>query len=430
MKKRREISRRGFLAGMAGGAAAVWTSKISLAAGGGPSGKLSIGIIGVSGRAEENLKAVRGEEIVAICDIDDTYLDNVAKEFPSATRYNDFRKLLDQKGIDAVVVSTPDHTHAAATLRALRSGRHVYCEKPLAHTVHEARAVAKAAAQSGKATQLGTQIHAEPNYRRVVELVRSGAIGAVREVHVWVGKTWSGGERPKETPPCPPHIHFDLWLGPAPERPYHPAYLPANWRRWWDFGGGTLADMACHHMDLPQWALDLRHPVSVEAEGPPVHPETTPEWLIVHYEHPARGNQPPVVVTWYDGGKRPPLFGQKKLPQWGDGVLFVGDKGLLLSDYGRHKLLPESDFAGFNHPPKTIPDSPGHHEEWIRAAKTGSPTLCNFDYGGALTEMALLGNVAFRTGKKIRWDAEKLECTGCPDASKFLRSQPRKGWEI
>ncbi|HVR73876.1 MAG TPA: Gfo/Idh/MocA family oxidoreductase [Planctomycetota bacterium] len=395
-----------------------------------PNEKLQIGIIGTSGRAGENIEGVQGEAIVALADVDDRLLAAAAQRFPHAEKQNDFRKLLDGKGIDAVVVSTPDHTHAAATLLALRSGRHVYCEKPLAHSVHEARVVAETAARERRATQMGTQIHAGSNYRRVVELIRSGAIGPVHECHVWVGKTWSGGERPRETPPVPPHLHFDLWLGPAPERPYHPDYLPQNWRRWWDFGGGTLADMGCHYMDLAHWALALRHPVTVEAEGPPVHPETTPAWLIARYEYPARESLPGVKLTWYDGGKRPPQFSAEKLPRWGDGVLFVGEKGMCLSNYDSYRLLPEPEFAGFRPPAPTIPDSPGHYAEWITAAKTGSPTTCNFRDSGALAEAVLLGNVAYRSGKKLEWDAARLQATNCPDASRFIRREYRKGWSL
>jgi predicted dehydrogenase len=393
-----------------------------------PNEKLDIGIIGTSGRALGNIEGVQGENIVAICDIDDQLIGSARERFPHAKTYTDFRKLIEQPGLDAVVISTADHTHAPAAAMALRLGKHVYCEKPLTHSVYEARVVAGLAAKAKVATQMGTQIHASDNYRRVVELVRSGAIGPIRECHVWVGKTWSGGERPKDTPPVPPNLHWDLWLGPAPARPYHPTYQPANWRRWWDFGCGTLGDMACHYMDLPFWALDLRYPTSVESEGPPVHPETTPEWMIVKYEFPARGTQPPVALTWYDAGKRPKQFAEKKLPEWGDGVLFVGEKGMLLADYDRKVLLPEETFRDFKAPEPTIPNSIGHHAEWIAACKDGRPTTCNFDYSGALTEAVLLGNAAYRLGRKIDWDPVKLEARGCPEAERYLRREYRKGW--
>lgn len=417
--------------------AALATAGLSLASGKArgravsPNEKLNIGIIGVANRGAANLEGVRSQNIVALCDVDDNYLGAAARQFPDAKVYTDFRHLLAQKDIDAVVISTTDHTHACATVWALQTGRHVYCEKPLTHTVYEARVVAEAARQAGKATQMGTQIHAGSNYRRVVELVQNGAIGAVEEVHVWCDGAWTGGDaRPTDTPPVPPFLHWDLWLGPAPERPYHPAYVPARWRGWWDFGGGTLADMACHHMDLPFWALHLRHPLTVRAEGPPVNPETAPSWLIVHYEFPARRELPPISLTWYQGGKRPRYFAEGVLPAWGNGTLFVGAKGMLLADYGQHRLLPEEAFADFQRPAPFIPDSIGHYEEWIQACKTGSPTTCHFDYAGALTEAVLLGNVAYRAGQKLEWDPKRLKAANCPEADRFLRREYRKGWTL
>lgn len=393
--------------------------------------KLNLGIIGVANRGGDNFGAVSSQNIVALCDVDDNYLAAGAQKFPQAKTHNDFRKLIEQKGLDAVVISTADHTHAVATVMALKAGLHVYCEKPLTHSVHEARIVSETARQLKRVTQMGTQIHAGNNYRRVVELVKSGAIGEVKEVHVWCDKVWSAtGPRPTETPTAPANLHWDLWLGPAPYRPYHPAYAPGNWRGWWDFGGGTLGDMACHHMDLPHWALDLRHPSTVEAQGPPVKEETTPKWLIVRYTHPARGQRAPVNLTWYQGGRRPPQFAQGILPQWGDGNLFIGSKGMLLADYDRYALLPEKEFVDFKAPTPFIPDSIGHHLEWIEACKTGNPTTCNFDYSGALTETVLLGNVAYRAGCKLEWDAVRLKATNCPQADRYLRREYRKGWQL
>src|SRR5262249_43599067 len=265
-----------FLQASAAGAAGYWSSRLS-AADKKPSAndRLHVGVIGVAGRGEYDWTNVEkaGAAIVAFCDVDEKRTGKIRDRFPAAKFYVDFRKLLEQKGLDAVVIATPDHTHAPATMAALKAGLHVYCEKPLTHSVHEARLVAETAAKQKRVTQMGTQIHAEDNYRRVVELVQSGAIGTVREVHVWCDKELSAGKRPAETPPVPKGLDSDLWLGPAPYRPYHPAYIPFHWRRWWDFGGGTLADMACHHMDLPFWALKLRHPTKVTAEGPPPDPE-------------------------------------------------------------------------------------------------------------------------------------------------------------
>jgi predicted dehydrogenase len=396
-----------------------------------PNEKLNIGMIGVANRAGDDLKEVAGENIVALCDIDDNYLTAVKQKFPGAKTYNDFRRLLDQQDIDAVVVGTPDHTHAVAAVAALRSGRHVYCEKPLARTISEARIITETARKLNRVTQIGTQIHAGSNYRRVVELVQSGAIGAVREVHVWVAATYGGMELPKETVPVPANIHYDLWLGPVEYRPYSPEYVPFKWRNWWAFGGGALADFGCHFMDLPHWALGLSHPVTVEpVEGPPVHPESTPPWLIVRYEYPARGEKPPVRLTWYHGGKQPTLLSTEQSAKWKSGVLFVGEKGQLLADYGRHALLPEKDFADFKPPAPFIKDSIGHHKEWIEACKAGGQTTCQFDYSGPLTEAALLGNVAYRVGRKLEWDWKQLKATNCAEAGQYLQHHYRKGWRI
>jgi predicted dehydrogenase len=373
---------------------------------------------------------VAGENIVAVCDVDEHYLAAILQKHPDATSYKDFRKLLEQKNIDAVVISTADHTHAVATLAALHAGKHVYCEKPLTHTVSEARLVANTAAKYKLATQMGTQIHAGNNYRRVVELVQGGVIGPVTECHVWCDKSWSGGDRPTARPPIPSNLHWDLWLGPAPERPYHSDYLPATWRRWWDFGNGTLGDMGCHYLDLAYWALRLGHPLTIQAEGPPVHAETTPAWLIVNYEYDARDKMPPVRVSWYDGGRQPALLTQVKQSDWKSGVLFVGGKGMLLADYDRCKLLPESEYEGFVPPAPSIPDSIGHYNEWIRACKTGAPTTCNFQYAGLLTEGVLLGNVAYRTGQKIEWDGMAMKAKNCRQAMDFIHRKYRKGWAI
>ncbi len=395
-----------------------------------PNEKLHLACIGVANRASANIAGVQHETIVALCDIDERFLGKAAARFPKATRYHDFRKLLDkEQGIDAVVVSTADHTHAPATMRAMKLGKHVYCEKPLTHTVSEARRCAETAKKMKLATQMGTQIHAGDNYRRVVEKIRAGMIGPVHKVHCWVGKGWGGGERPEKADPVPATLHWDLWLGPAPKRAYAQGrYHPEQWRRWWDFGGGTLGDMACHIMDLPFWALDLRHPTTVAAEGPPVHPETCPLGLKVTYQFPARGDQPAVEIIWYDGNLAPKQLEGVDLP--GSGVLFVGSRGMLFSNYSTHRLLPESEFAGAAAPEPTIPNSIGHYQEWITACKTGSPTTCNFDYSGALTETVLLGNVAYRTGQQLQWDPVALRATNCPEADHYLQRPYRPGWEL
>jgi predicted dehydrogenase len=320
---------------------------------------------------------------------------------------------------------------------ALRMGKHVYCEKPLAHSVYETRLVTDTARQQKRTTQLGTQIHAGDNYRRVVELVQSGLIGQVGEVHVWVAVNYGKGlARPSDTPPVPETLNWDLWIGPAPMRPYHPCYHPKAWRSWWDFGCGGLGDFGCHYMDLPFWALKLKYPTTIEAEGPPVHPEQTSPGLTVRYEYPARADLPPAKMTWYDGGNQPvqlpDILAQNKVDPkgWRSGVLFVGDKGMVLANYGTHLLLPKDKFALVERPPKTIPDSVGHHQEWINACLQGTPTTCNFDYSGPLTETVLLGNVAYRTGEKIAWDAQNMKAINCPKAEAFLRCNYREGWSL
>ncbi|MHB1038057.1 MAG: Gfo/Idh/MocA family protein [Pirellulales bacterium] len=428
---RREFLRTSALAGSAALAAGTLRGPV-LAESKSPNEKLNIAVVGVAGRGGDNLQGVSSENIVALCDVDENRLAEAAKRFPKAKTFVDFRKMFEsvEKQIDAAVVSTTDHVHAPASVMAMKMGKHCYCEKPLTHTVFEARVAAEIAKKNKLATQMGTQIHAENNYRRVVELVQSGAVGRIAEVHVWCGSNWSGGDRPKETPEVPKNIHWDLWLGPAPFRPYHPCYLPAHWRRWWDFGNGTLGDMACHYMDLPFWALDLRYPTTIEAEGPPVHPEACPSGLMVRYEFPARGDKPPVKLTWYDGPRRPPILAERKLPAWGAGVVFVGSEGILQADYGNWNLFPEAKFAKFEPPKPTIPTSIGHHQEWILACKTGSPTTCNFDYSGALAEAVLLGNVAYRSSKKLAWDPIGLKATNCPEADQYLRREYRKGWTL
>ncbi|MBI1785357.1 Gfo/Idh/MocA family oxidoreductase [Candidatus Sumerlaeota bacterium] len=427
---RREFLRRAAMAGVGGTLGLAGCESLAPSKRLSPNERLNIGMVGVMHRAAEDLKGVESENIVALCDIDDNYIGAVKQRFPQAKIYNDFRKLLDQNDIDAVVIGTPDHTHLVAAVGAMKLGKHVYCEKPLGHNVYEVRVAAETARRMKVATQMGTQIHAGDNYRRVVEVIKSGAIGKIADVHVWVGKDWSGADRPKETPPVPPNLHWDLWLGPAPERPYHPTYLPQEWRRWWDFGGGTLADMGCHYIDLVFWALDLRHPLTVEAEGPPVNPETAPKSLKVHWTFPARGALPPLNLTWYDGELRPPLLARKNIQAWDAGVLFIGDRGMMLANYDTYRLLPEADFAGYKPPAPSIPPSIGHHKEWIQACKTDLKTLCNFDYAGALTETVLLGNVAYRTGKKLHWDHVKLRATDCPEADHFIRREYRKGWSL
>ena len=402
-----------------------------------PADKVKLGIIGVAGRATSNLNeesnAIASQEIVAICDVDERSLNDVAKRFPKAEKYADFRKLLERKDLDGVVISTADHCHAPATLIALTTGKHVYCEKPLTHTVEEARRVAEAAKKYKRVTQMGTQIHAGDNYRRVVELVQGGAIGAVKEVHVVLGGArWHASEEPKDDGPVPPTLSYDLWVGPQPFRPYRKRYHPQSWRSYWHWGTGTLGDMGCHYMDLPFWALKLRHPIRARAEGPPVDAVGCPEWIVAQWDFPARGELPPVTLTWYHGDKKPAGWAD-----WGiaqnkrTGVVFVGEKGVLFSDYGSHKLLPADRYADFKAPEPSIPRSIGHHREWLAAIRKNDPTAttCNFDYSGALTETVLLGTAAFRAGKELAWDAVNLKATNTNAAEQFIRqAEYRKGW--
>jgi predicted dehydrogenase len=404
--------------------------------------KLNVACIGVGGRGAANLNAVarEGENIVALCDVDEERAGSAFDRFPKARKYYDFRKMLDEmeKQIDAVVVSTPDHTHAGPSVMALRMGKHVYCEKPLAHNVYEARLMAQVAAESKVATQLGTQHHARSTHRRVVELIQSGAIGRVREAHATIGGNRGGGERPTDTPPVPSRLNWDLWLGPRPWRPYHPDYVPYRWRFWWDFGTGETGNNGVHILDLPFWALKLRHPETIEASGPPVHPETSPKSMTVRFRFPARDEMPPVALHFYHSKTTPAAMAENKLPEWRPDILgdwtprvsFVGEEGMLVADLSHWKLLPESKFADFGMPEPTIPESIGHHKEWITACKAGSPTTCNFDYGGALTEMVLLGNVAYRAGRKLEWDPMNLKATNCPDADPYVQETYREGWTL
>jgi predicted dehydrogenase len=399
--------------------------------------RLRIVGVGTTGRAGANLSELSSQDIVALADVDDNLMEKGAAKFPAARKYRDFRVMLDKEAgnIDAVMVGTADHTHAPAAAMAMRLGKHVYCEKPLTHTVYEARTLANLAKEHKLITQMGNQIHAGDNYRRVVELIQAGAIGKVSEVHVWVTAAYSGAKFTTGTQ-APAGLDWNLWLGPAPDRPYSEGVHPFNWRKFWDYGTGALGDFGCHYMDLAHWALDLRAPTSVSADGPPVDAVSTPEWCIAKYEYPARGDLPAVKLTWYDSGKQPEIakstmLGDKTLGEaFKSAQLFIGSEGMLVSDYGRHYLLPEDKFAGFKRPPQKIPTSVGHHREWVEAIKSGGKTTCNFDYAGALTEAVLLGTVAYRSGERIEWDAENLKVTNSEKAQALIHKEYRKGWTL
>ena len=441
-------SRRQFSRLIATGAAATLTAPAFLR-GQNLNNRLNIAVIGVGGRGAGNLADVgRTENIVALCDVSSGALDSAQAKFPAARRYTDFRKLYEiERQFDAVVVSTCEHTHAFATMPALKLRKHVYCEKPLTYNIWEARAIREAAVAAKVATQMGTQIHAGDNYRRVVELVQSGAIGDVNEAHVWVGRAWGRQsaeaaarnhdivtvqQRPAGSMPVPKGLDWDLWIGPAPFRPFHEVYYPGpKWYRWWDFGNGTMSDLGSHWNDLPFWALKLQAPLTIEAGGPPPHPEIAPASMHATYQYGARGSLPPVRLTWHQGEDKPAIWTQGGIPQWESGVLFIGTKGrMLLASYDKHVLLPEAEFAGFQRPEPFIPKSIGHHAEWIHACKTGAPTTCNFDDAGRLTEANHLGNVAYRVGRALEWDSTHLRATNAPEAAPFIRREYRNGWSL
>ena len=422
----KNMNRRHFLAATSTALAFPFVGRVL-----GANAKLNIGVVGVAGRGASNLAGVKAENIVALCDVDAARLAGAAKQFPKAKGYADFRKMLERKDLDAVVCSTPDHTHAIVSVSALKSGRHLYCEKPLAHTVSEVRAMTEAAVAGKRVTQMGTQIHAGNNYRRVVELVQSGAIGAVKEVHVWAGATYGNIGLSAKDAPLPKGFDYDLWLGPLPYRPFRKEYAPFHWRHFWEFGGGTLADFWCHYSDLAHWALDLTHPLTVHAHGAKARPERVTQKLKVEYTYPARGDKPPVHLTWYQGGERPAALTVAQKKKWSSGVLFVGEGGMLFSNYGGHQLLPAEKFKGFKAPAQTIPNSIGHHAEWIKACKEGGRATCDFRYSGPLAECALLGIVSHRIGnKKLDWDWENMKAGNAPEADRYIRHQYRAGWKL
>jgi predicted dehydrogenase len=429
-------TRRGFLGAAASVAAFTIVPRHVLGGPGKtpPSEKLNIACIGVGGKGYDDAMNVSTENIVALCDVDTQRANRSFNWFSQAKQYSDYRRLLDreEKQIDAVVIATPDHHHIPASIRAMKMGKHVYCEKPLGQNIHEIRLATEVANESGVVTQMGNGAHTGYNYRSVAKMVRDGVIGEIAEVHCWCDQAWEPGDRPRETPPVPEYLKWDLWLGPAPVRPYHPTYHPLGWRSWWDFGNGRLGDMGCHMIDLPFMALDLRYPRTVEAEShKPAHQESATQWLISRWTFPARGELPPVHLTWYDGGKRPAIQKEHNMPDWPEATLFVGSKGMLIADYGRFKLYPEDKFEGVER--SHVPQKPSHPQDWVQACKDNDPKRpgCHFDYSGPLTETVLLGIVAYRAGEKLQWDAKSLEVTNCAKANHFThREHYREGWDL
>ncbi len=409
--------------------------------------KLNIAGIGVGGMGGGNLRNLHNENIVALCDVDDDYGGRTFKAFPKAKQYKDYRVMLKkQKDIDAVVIATPDHTHAVISMAAMQAGKHVYCQKPLTHDVYEAHRLAQAARETGVVTQMGIQGHSGEGARLIHEWIRAGVIGEIRKVDAWCDLTyypwghasWSSpvGTRPKETPRTPDTVDWDLWLGPAPHRPYHPCYHPRTWRSWWDFGCGMMGDRGAHTFDPIFWALDLGQPTTVQANSTDLNDETHPIACLVHYEFPARGAMPPVTLTWYDGLRPPRPQGLEDGETIGNtegGALFYGSDGMLTCGvYGENpRLLPATRMADFEPPPKTLPRVDGNHEQdWVNAIKNGGKAGADFAYSGPLTEVALLGNVAKRMNTKIDWDGDAMRVTNVPEANQYVRTEYRDGWSL
>ncbi len=441
--RRGNITRRDFMGAAA--AAAAFTIVPRYVMGGvgqkPPSEKLNIAGVGGGGMGESIVNACKNEKIVAVCDVDENYAGQFFKEYPKAKIWRDFRKMLEeQKEIDAVIVASPDHTHAVIAMTAMKLGKHVYVQKPLTRTTYEARMLTEAARKYKVATQMGNQGHSGEGVRLICEWLWDGAIGPVHEVHAWTNRPiWPQGiDRPTDTPAAPATLDWDLWLGPAPQRPYHPCYLPFKWRGWWDFGGGALADMACHVIDPVFWALKLKYPTSVEACATGAINETFPVASIVHYEFPAREGMPAVKLHWYDGGMKPPrpdaLEPDRKLEQAASNVLFIGEKGVLrCGEYGDSpRLIPEKLMQEYKRPSKTLPRvNMSHEEDWITACKGGRAACSNFDYAGPLTETVVMGNLSLRRlGQKLLWDGQNMKVTNDDEANKYVNEPCRKGWSL
>lgn len=449
------MTRRKFLGSSAAAAAAVMIVPRHVLGGPGqtpPSDKLNIGCVGVGGKGSSDIRSVSTENIVALCDVDDTRIAGFIKSerntpeqlemYHKAKKYRDFRIMLDKhKEIDAVTVSVPDHNHAVIAMTAMKMGKHVFVQKPLTHTIKEARLLAKVAKEKNLVSQMGNQGHAGEGARLINEWIWDGAIGDVREVHAWTNRPiWPQGiDAPKEIPSVPSTLDWNVWLGPAPFRPYHPAYHPFSWRGFWDFGTGAMGDMGAHILDQPFWALKLGHPIRVQASSTKFTKDSYPLAEVVTYEFPARGSMPPVKLMWHDGGLMPPrpedLEPGRMMGDSGGGALFVGDKGkLMCSTYGKNpRIIPESSMKEYERPEKTIPRSPGIHEEWIEAIKTGKKSTTDFSYSGPLTEVMLLANIAVRMKEQktvLEWDGANMTFTNMPEANQYLMTEYRIGWSL
>lgn len=437
-----QITRRQFIKYSTIATTAVMGTAPALLRGQNLNNKLNIAVIGAAGKGASDTDACAGENIVGLCDVDLNRLKPRGEKYPKAKLFQDYRKMLEElKEIDAVIVATPDHHHAPAASMAMKMGKHAYVQKPFTHSVYEARHLRELAREKKVATQMGNQGSAESGLRRSVEVIQSGAIGAVKEVHVWSNRPiWPQGiDRPEGSDPVPANLNWDLWLGPAPERPFKAGtYHDFKWRGWQDFGTGALGDMACHTANMPFRALKLGYPTSIEAETSGINKETYPKSSKIRFEFPAREGMPPLTFWWYDGGWKPGddrLTEVKELLEKipGSGCLLVGEKGKLFSpdDYGaRYFLLPEKQFEGYKGPDQTIPRSPGHYKEWLDACKGGPAPYSNFEIAGYLTEIILLGCVAMRTGKKLEWDGPNMKAKNAPESAQYVKREYRKGWSL
>ncbi len=413
-----------------------------------PSDKINLAFVGISGRGGSNLKGLKDHNVVALCDVDwREPQQKVFDTFPNAKRYKDFREMLEnQKDIDAVVISTPDHTHGVIAMMAIKMGKHVYCEKPLAHSLHEVREITEAAKEYGVQTQMGNQGHSWDSIREFYEHIKAETIGKVTEVHAWCDRPAGGGSvsfphgitRPEGDYKIPKELDWDLWLGPAEDRPYHPLYLPRSWRGFIDFGCGALGDFGCHTLDPAFWALDLGSPKSVMASTTnllKVDYDTYATASIITYKFPERGEQPPVKLNWYDGGLLPLNDDRLKDLKYTDcGALVIGDKGIIIHDShgaGDYKVLPYDKNMEVQTPPQLLERSKGHHADWLEAIKTGKPASANFDYGGPLTETVLLGTAAtlFRN-QELEWDNENMKVKNLEEANAVIKPNFRNGWTL
>ncbi|MHC4119136.1 MAG: Gfo/Idh/MocA family oxidoreductase [Planctomycetota bacterium] len=443
------ISRRQLMGGAAAVAAAFTIVPSHVLGGRGnnvPSNKLNVAGIGVGGRGASDINACENENVVVLCDVDADRAKGTFKKFPNARVYKDFRRMLDKeaKNIDAVTIGAPDHIHAPAAIRAMKMGKHVYCEKPMAHTIFEAREMTRVAKETGVVTQMGNQGHAGNGLRLYWEYIHDGAIGKVKEVHVWSDRAgtperawWPQGvTAPTTSEPVPETLDWDLWLGPAKWRPYNSAYVPFKWRGWHDFGCGALGDMAVHNADPAFFALQLDAPIAVEAQTSEVNDDTFPKWNIIKYYFPAKGSRPAVKMTWYDGAKLPPrpkdLDPGLRLES--NGILFVGENGSLMGGghAGMPRIIPEAKRKAYGRPPKSLPRSIGHHAEWIQACKDNKPqdAKSGFWYAGPFTESLLVGNLAVRLQRRVEWDSKTMRSPNCPEADNYVTKFYRAGWSI